>query len=69
MFIEYKIGDQAWQADKHHVKHIEDNMGHLIEIDYAHRYYQLFGRLAGVRYDGIDALGLPNDVSSIIKGG
>jgi hypothetical protein len=73
LFIEYKIGDQPWQADKHHLtckeEDDDDASTYLVEVGFAYRHYQLFGRLAGVRhaYGENPPLGLPDDVSTIIK--
>jgi hypothetical protein len=71
LFIEYKISDQPWQADKHHLtcKEDDDASTYLVEVGFAHRSYQLFGLLAGVRCAGVrnPPCGLPYDVSTIIK--
>lgn len=68
MFIEYKIGDGAWVADKNHVRIEEDeDYSYIRDASSTGRDYDFFAALAGVRGDGPDAKGLPEDVSEIIK--
>lgn len=64
LFIEYKLGDGPWQADKHHTT---DEYGNLTDADYAHRDYGFFGVLAGVRGSGPEPKGWPDDVSEKLK--
>lgn len=67
MFIEYKVGDAPWTADKNHQVIEEDGYEHVSQVTSSGRNYTLFGALAGVRSEGPDAKGFPEDVSDIIK--
>lgn len=67
MFVEYKIGDAPWQADKNHRVSEEDGYRNLEQFPFTSRNYELFGKLAGVRTSGPDPKGLPDDASEIIK--
>lgn len=67
VFIEYsRDNGKTWQADKNHV---QDPDNQVNRVTVAHRYYALFGLLAGVR--GCDQMydrrGIPYDVSEMIK--
>lgn len=66
MFVEYKVGDKPWEADKNHKEVEEDDYRCVEEFPFDARDYQVFGLLAGVRRDGPDAKGLPEDVSGVI---
>jgi hypothetical protein len=67
IFIEYKVGDGPWFADKNHVMGKD---GYVNEATANGRDYDLFGALAGVRnqcdYDARPK-GLPNDLSELLK--
>jgi hypothetical protein len=67
IFIEYKVGDGPWFADKNHVI---DKDGYANEATANDRDYDLFGALAGARnqvnYDARPK-GLPNDLSELLK--
>lgn len=68
--IEYKVGDQPWQADRHHKREVEeddDGSVRISQVTHSSRDYELFGNLAGVRGSGGKAIGLPEDCSEIIK--
>lgn len=67
MFVEYKVGDAPWQADKNHKVTDDDGYKYLEEFPFDARNYELFGALAGVRCKGPEAKGLPEDCSEIIK--
>lgn len=67
MFIEYKVGDNPWFADKHHsVPKYEDDE-YARQVDSTSRNYYLFGQLAGVRTAGPTPKGLPKDVTDLVK--
>jgi hypothetical protein len=67
MFIEYKVGDGPWTADKHHINVKDDDYEYLEQVGVTERNYNLFAALAGVRGPGPANKGLPEDVSYIIK--
>ncbi len=68
LFIEFKQGDSPWETDKNHRMLLEDpEYSYLQDADAAHRDYNVFAALAGVRGDGPDPVGLPNDVSEKIQ--
>lgn len=68
MFVEYKVGDGPWQADKNHkVIEEDEDYQYLEQFPFSGRNYDLFGTLAGVRTEGPEPKGLPKDVSEIIK--
>jgi hypothetical protein len=62
IYIEWKVGDQPWVHDDGHVE--ED--GRIKEAADS-RNYSLFAKLAGVRGDGPDPKGIPDDVSPKTK--
>lgn len=72
MFIEYKVGNKPWEADKNHIFEYEgdpedeDSYKRVRQVDSTSRNYQLFGLLAGVRCEGPRAKGIPENVSKII---
>ena len=66
LYIEYKVNDGEWTADPHHTMY-DDDEGYLRDVSASGRDYSLFGALAGVRGDGPDPKGLPDDISPIIK--
>lgn len=69
LFIEFKIGNGKWVADENHIIEVdgeeddENAYRSVKDVDASGRHYFLFGKLAGVRTDGPDAKGLPDDVS------
>jgi hypothetical protein len=67
MFIEYKLGDAPWKADEHHQILKEDGYEHLRQVSATGRNYHLFGKLAGVRTNGPEPKGLPDDCTEIIR--
>ena len=64
LYLEYKIANAAWQADRHHIL---DEDGVLHEADVAYREYELFAALAGVRGRGPKSKGLPEDVTDKVR--
>jgi hypothetical protein len=62
MFAEFKAGDGPWTA---HPLHQSDEEGRVDSIG-GDRNYEVFGALAGVRGDGPEPRGLPNDVTEIV---
>lgn len=71
MFVEYKINNGKWQAHPGHKVEIEDEgtdneYKTYKEVSATGRNYELFGALAGVRYDGPDAKGAPEDCSELV---
>lgn len=64
LHIEYKVGDQPWKADERHQVTEED--GYTYVADFGSRDYHLFANLAGVRGDGPEPRGVPDDVSEIV---
>lgn len=67
LFIEYKKGDQPWETDKNHILQTEDDYERLESCVASHRNYEVFAALAGVRGEGPDPLGLPDDVTDKVK--
>lgn len=68
MYIEYKVGDGPWFADKNHklVTEYSDNYDTVCSVNFTARNYDLFGKLAGVRTSGPVAIGLPTDVTDLV---
>ena len=68
-FIEYKIGDGPWFPDRHHAIDPEFKEDGVNTCDDGGRNYYLFAALAGVRGEGPEPKGLPNDISHLIAKG
>jgi len=66
VFIEYRVNDGEWQADPHHV-FLDGEYPRLRPVTTTGRDYELFAALAGVRGEGPEPKGLPEDVSPQIK--
>jgi len=62
IFAEFKAGDGPWTA---HPNHTSDEDGHVDDIG-GDRNYEVFGALAGVRGDGPDPKGLPDDITETV---
>lgn len=73
LFIEHKLGNGPWIADKGHEvisedeEDGEDGYKYVNDVDSSGRNYTLFGYLAGVRTEGPNAKGLPKDVSEMVN--
>ena len=72
MFVEYRVNGGKWMQHPGHKIEIEeegtdDEYTTYGEVFATGRNYVLFGALAGVRYDGPDALGLPDDCSEFVQ--
>ena len=70
MFIEWRHRGGEWQADKHHTideKYSENDYIYYRQVSATGRNYRLFAALAGVRGDGPEPKGVPDDASEIVK--
>jgi len=69
VYVEYRITPTApWQAAPEHINVKEDEEYERVNsVDSTGRNYELFAALAGVRGDGPDAKGLPDNVSDLIR--
>lgn len=67
LFLEYKAGDGPWTQDKAHKLDEDEPEYKRVEELPGNRNYQLFGALAGVRGEGPDPEGIPEDASDMIK--
>ena len=67
LFLEYKAGDGPWTQDKlHKLDESDPEFSRVHELPDV-RNYELFSVLAGVRGDGAEPKGLPEDCSDMIK--
>lgn len=69
IFIEYKLGDGEWFADKNHKVTTEIDYKYVNSVVGSYRDYRLFGKLANVRMSKGSRLpkGVPKDVSDIVR--
>jgi hypothetical protein len=68
MYIEWRHRDGEWQADENHkvIEQYED-YDYIQQVNATGRNYHLFAALAGVRGDGPEPKGIPEDASETIK--
>lgn len=68
MFVEYRLSPtSSWQAAPEHTNLKEDDYERVDEVSSVGRNYELFAALAGVRGEGPDPRGVPDNVSDMVK--
>lgn len=66
IFIEWKKGDEPWSKDSHHQKEDHGDYQSIRQVTADGRDYELFGALSGVRSEGPEPNGLPEDVTDTV---